>query len=83
MMFKILNGMAPSYLTDQFQRNSTSLRYEGSNVLLPKPNTEYLKKSFKFSVAKLWNELPIEIKLQDTLRSFKHKLSSFSSSLNR
>ena len=62
----MLNGLAPSYLSDQFQRNSTSLRYRGLNVLLPKPNTEYLKKNFKFSGAKLWNELPIETKLQDT-----------------
>ena len=67
MMFKTLNG------------NPTSLRYGGLNVLLPKRNTEYLKKSFKFSGAKLWNELPIETKLQDTLGSFKNKLSSISS----
>ena len=41
MVFKILNGL------------KSSLRYGGLNVLLPKPNTEYLKKSFKFSGAKL------------------------------
>ena len=73
----ILNGLAPSYLTDQFQSNST-LRYGGANILLPKPNTEYFKKSCKFSGAKLWNELPKETKLQDTLGSFKLKIPSFS-----
>ena len=82
MMFKILNGVAPSYLKELFQTHSTTLSYSlrsrDTNVLLPKPNTEYLKKSFKFSGAKLWNELPTEIKLQKSLGSFKRKLKSFS-----
>lgn len=83
MMYKVLHGLAPSYLSDQFQFNPTSLshglRERGRNVLLAKPNTDYLKKSFKFSGARLWNELPQTTKLQSTLSSFKRRLPSFSS----
>ena len=82
MMYKVLNGAAPSYLRDLFQTYSTissySLRNSDTNVLLPKPKTEYLKKSFKFSGAKLWNELPNEIKLENSLTSFKRKVSLLS-----
>ena len=78
MIYKVLNGLAPTYLSDFFQVNSTILRYgfrnRDKNVVLPKPKTEYLKKSFKFSGAKLWNGLPISAKMQNTLQSFKREL---------
>ena len=83
MMYKVLNGLAPSYLSELFQFNSTSLTYglreRGTNVVLAKPKTEYLKKSFKFSGAKLWNDLPLITKMQNTLTSFKRELPTFSS----
>ena len=41
------------------------------------PKTEYMKKSFKFPGAKLWNELPDDFKLTETLSSFKRKLSYY------
>ena len=59
MMYKILNGAAPFYLEDVFQTYPSRLNYSFRsryiNILLAKPKTEYLKKSFKFCGAKLWN----------------------------
>ena len=83
MMYKVLNGLAPAYLSDFFPLNSAILRYElrnrDKNVVLPKPKTEYLKKSFKFSGAKLWNDLPMRAKMQNTLQSFKRELPALGS----
>ena len=81
MVYKALNGLAPSYLENLFQcyPNSLnySLRYRETNLLLPKPKTEYMKKTFKFSRAKLWKELPDDLKLAETLSNFKRKLSYY------
>ena len=51
-----------------------NLRGSNVNVILPKPKPNFLMKSFKFSGAKLWNSLPLNTKLQNTLLSFKRHL---------
>ena len=47
---------------------------EAQIVVVPEPKTEYLKKCFKFSRAKLWNELPNSLSLSLSL-SFSLSLS--------
>ena len=49
------------------------------NLILPKPKTEYLRKSFAFSGVKVWNSLPVYLKNQVSLSSFKRELTSLSS----
>ena len=39
---------------------------------LPKPKREFLKRSFKLSVAMLWNQLPNETKLAESTSPFKN-----------
>ena len=60
MMFKTMNGLAPDYLQSLFsQRHSVyNLRDSEGKLTLPKPNTNYLKRSFSHSGAMLWNNLP-------------------------
>ena len=61
MMYKSLHGMTPEYLTSRFVfRNditSYRLRNTENKLALPQPRTNYLKKSFSYSGAGLWNSL--------------------------
>ena len=38
-----------------------SLPYLKGKLLLPKPRTDYLKRSFSYSGAHLWNNLPEDV----------------------
>ena len=82
MAYKIPNGLLPLYLSKLFQINSTvmilGLREGGKSVLLPKPDMKYLLKCFKFSGARLWNNLSLYTKLQNSLASLKRELPTFS-----
>ena len=40
-------------------------------LMLPKPRTDYLKRSFSYSGAVLWNNLPEEIRSSNSLGLFK------------
>ena len=63
MMFKSLNGLAPVYLRDLFSERHTDydLRDCFRKLNLPKPRTDYLKLSFVYSGALLWDSLPENI----------------------
>jgi hypothetical protein len=52
---------------DNFYR----LRNRKLCLVLPKPQTEYLKRSFPFSGVKLWNTLPEDVKCSNSLSQFK------------
>ena len=64
MMFKSMNGLAPEYLQSLFsQRRSVyNLRDSEGKRALPKPSTNYLKRSFSYSGAMLWNNMPKSLK---------------------
>ena len=76
MMFKILNGQTPDYLFI-FRNDTTSYNSE-MRLALPQPRTNYVRKSFSYRGAALWNSLPTDIKVSKTLGEFKTKLSNFS-----
>jgi hypothetical protein len=80
MMYKILNNMAPVYLRDHFKMSFTdqasSLRNRKLCLILPRAQTEFLKKSVAFSGAKVWNELSEELKCSNSLQFFKKCISS-------
>ena len=73
MMFKTMNGLAPDYLQSLFsQRHSVyNLRDSEGKLTLPKPNTNYLKRSFSYSGAMLWNNLPKCLKNAVSVNNFK------------
>ena len=51
----------PECLTSMFNTSNNknyNLRSNELDFALPKPNTNYLKKSFSYSGAALWNDLP-------------------------
>ena len=82
MMFKILNGQTPDYLSNKFifRKDTTSYRLRNSEMRLPlpQPRTDCVRKSFSYSGAALWNSLPTDIRVSKTLGEFKTKLSNFS-----
>jgi hypothetical protein len=49
MMFKVLNGMAPNYLTMLFYKcNNTNYHLRTNNLKMSLPKTGFLKKSFVY-----------------------------------
>ena len=64
MMFKVLKNMAPNYLTIMFHKcdnSNYSLRSNNLKLSLPKPKTDFLKRSFSYRGAVAWNSLPSEL----------------------
>ena len=58
------------------RRNVAQTNYHPGNtatdLTLPQPKREFLKRSFKFSGAMLWNQLPNETKLAESTSPFKN-----------
>ena len=55
-----------------FRKQSNGRRFLNEKILaLPKPKTNYLKRSFKYSGAMLWNSFPSEAKNASSLYQFK------------
>ena len=77
---KMLNNTAPSYLRDHFKisqlNNTYLLRGRKMTLVLPKPLTGFLNKSFAYVGAKIWNDLPENIRCNENLNGFKRYLQS-------
>ena len=77
MMFKVVNGLAPSYLKNIFNHDDEciyNLRRSNKNLRIPKARTDYYRYSFAFTGAKLWNSLPDDLKEETSLHQFKKRL---------
>ena len=74
---KSLNGLAPVYLQDLFSERHTDydLRDSFCKLNLPKPRTDYLKRSFVYSGALLWNSLPENIRAIRSIGQFKKEIN--------
>ena len=66
MMNKSLHGMTPEYMSSRFvSRNDVTsyrLRNTENKLALPQPRTNYLKKSFSYRGAGLWNSLSSDLR---------------------
>ena len=64
MMYTTMNDLAPEYLQRHFSwsRTAYNLRNSDGRLTLSKPSTNYLKRSFSYSRAILWNNLPKSLK---------------------
>ena len=73
LMYKCINNLAPAYLCNLFAPRSPSYYFRNAKkkLMLPKPRTDYLKRSFSYSGAVLWNNLPEEIRTSNSLGLFK------------
>ena len=75
MVHKILNNVPPSFLRDHFKiselNNTYLLRGREMKLVLPKPRTEFKKKRFSYAGAKIWNNLPENVRCNENLDGFK------------
>jgi hypothetical protein len=75
MVYKCLNGLAPDYMhsmfTDRECVTSVQLRDTENKLAVPMPRTNYLKNSFSYSGAVLWNSLPIGLRQAQSLDNFR------------
>ena len=74
-LYKVLSNSAAPTLKDSFISrniflNNYNLRNSQTDLTLPKPNREFLKRRFKFSGAYLWNKLPLEAKQAQSIYLF-------------
>ena len=68
---EVLSNLVPEYLSDKFAGINTihrhNLRGGQNNLFIPRPNTEALKKSFRYRGAVTWNSLSAEAKSRPLL----------------
>ena len=77
IMFKSINGIAPVHIRNEISLVSeihdvNTRLAQNYNAIIPKPNIEHYKKSFKYHGPQIWNALPVELKSAETLDYFKH-----------
>ena len=79
-MYKINNGMSPSYLTNLLPMNRIAISgYEtrnSANFDMPACRLDLFKKSFFPSTIDAWNNLSNETKTVESIYSFKQRLSN-------
>ena len=79
LVFKSLHHLTPYYLSEKFKRNSemhSRVTRNVNDLHLPLCRLVTGQRTFGFRGAKMWNSLPPEIKSEQSLKSFKHKLHS-------
>ena len=73
--YKITHDLAPKRLSNIFHETPSfrhyNLRGSSNKLCLPQPKTDYLKKSFSYREAKLWNSLLDDIQSKESLVAFK------------
>ena len=74
IVYKSLNGLALDYLksmfTDQSAISAYSLWNCESKLAVPLPRTNFLKNSFSYNGAVIWNSLPTNLWQAQTIASF-------------
>ena len=73
LMYKSINNLAPAYLCNLFAPRTPNYYFRNAKkkLILPKPRTDYLNRSFSYSGALLWNNLPEEMRTSNFLGLFK------------
>ena len=76
IMFKTLNDQSPEYLKGLFKPFSTDYgpRKSNNKLALPKPRADFLKRSFCYSGAHLWNSLPSNVRAIRSFTNFRNEI---------
>lgn len=76
MAYKSRNGLAPDSslcfkFLDHCSVSTYSLKNFEGKLSVQLPRTEFRRRSFSYAGAELWNSLPIELRLAQTLQKFQ------------
>ena len=82
LMFKCMNGLAPTTLNDNlnFVNDSHSYVTRASvqnDLTLPKPNCEIFRQSFMYLGPLMWNSLPCHIRNISDIIQFKNIIKNY------
>ena len=82
MVYKAIDDLPPAYIRDLFTKVSNShirnLRSVDNDLLrVPSSKPSFYENSFTISAAKQWNELPLDIRNNSSLNSFKNALKTY------
>ena len=78
--FRLVHGLAPSYLCDLIKYRSVSRDLRSLNDVLldvPRCKSSIGSRAFVVSAPKLWNNLPSDVRTCTSLTSFKTKLKTY------
>ena len=77
--FKIIHDLSPPCLSNLVSRRESTYSFRYTNILdIPRVRTvTYGKKSFRFAVPLLWNDLPEHFRAQTNFLQFKSLISSW------
>ena len=84
LIFKCWNGTGPTYIGSLSKiiniglHTLYGLRGEGLNLELPNFNLTFKKNSFTYSLTKLWNSLPSQLRLSSDANDFKREFHDYS-----
>ena len=78
-MFKVKNGLSPSFIADMFQLTSGNTRTGGDRFMRPNVNTvKKSENSIRYFGPIVWNDmLPNDLKVCTSLDEFKIKLKKW------
>ena len=79
LIYKILHNLAPNYLQDTFTLvsdiHNVNTRHSNNNIWIPKTITSKIhRNAFTFEMAKIYNQIPENIKNSVSVNSFKNKI---------
>ncbi len=81
LVYKVLHNLAPSYLTDLILVHKPQRNLRSSNRMILVVPRSRLKlcgdRTFSVVAPKLWNSLPLRLRLLPTLGSFKRNLKLY------
>ena len=81
ILYKSINGLTPTYITNLFQFNSLEnynvRSVSNNNMLIKRHNTKTFEKSLQYNGPRIWNPLPQSIKNSSSLPSFKNAISKY------
>ena len=78
-LYKTLNGLAPDSMLEMFEKQADILQYSTRSanvggIFIPHRNLSKGQEAISYAGARLWNEIPIEIKRAQTSETFKGEL---------
>ena len=75
LVYKSIYDQAPSYIREMFILRNSDYSLRGHlKVVLPRPTSSYMQHSFMYQAGKQWNNLPDEIRMSESLSTFRGNL---------